>query len=75
MQAQRDQSPYRTVKETAAYFRVSTRTVSRWIEGGLVKTNVGGESRPDWRIRIEDVERFLAQRERKRGDRDDTPDA
>jgi hypothetical protein len=40
--------------------------VNRWIGEGLPAFNVGSSQRPDWRIRLSDVEAFLAERGRQR---------
>lgn len=35
-------SPYMTRKEAAAYARVSTKTIDRWIRLGMPATRIGG---------------------------------
>ena len=50
---------YLTVKEVAALFRISTKTVRRWIEAGnLPATRLGR----DWRIARTDLKALAAAR-------------
>ena len=48
-----------SIKEVAAFFRVSEKTVRRWIAAGqLVAHKLGRQ----WRIAPDEIERFLATR-------------
>jgi excisionase family DNA binding protein len=48
-----------SIKEVAAFFRVSEKTVRRWIAAGqLVAHKLGRQ----WRISPDEIERFLATR-------------
>ena len=55
----RDAARLLSIKEAAAYFRVSEKTVRRWIAAGvLVALKLGRQ----WRIEPDEIERFLATR-------------
>jgi excisionase family DNA binding protein len=48
-----------TVEQVADYLQVHPETVRRWLrEGSLVGVSLGGRTR--WRVRREDLERFIA---------------
>lgn len=47
--------PWRSKRDVAAYYGVSTRTVERWVRAGLNARRVGGVLR----FRFDDVERFI----------------
>lgn len=50
-----------TVAEVAKYFRVDPESVRRWLrDGKLLGINLGRG--PGWRIRLGDVEAFVAER-------------
>lgn len=53
-----------TVREVAAHWRVSTRSVYRWVDDGLPAENVGSTARPDYRIAPAAVRVYLALRGR-----------
>jgi hypothetical protein len=55
-------APYLTIKDVSAHYRVATKTVYRWIAAGLPALNVGSAQRPDYRLRLADVEAFLRSR-------------
>jgi excisionase family DNA binding protein len=56
-----------TVAEVAEYFRVEPESVRRWLrEGKLLGINLGRG--PGWRIRLGDLELFIAQRHSKPGE-------
>jgi excisionase family DNA binding protein len=56
-----------TVAEVAEYFRVEPESVRRWLrEGKLLGINLGRG--PGWRIRLGDLELFIAQRHTKPGE-------
>ena len=48
-----------SIKETAAYFRISEKTVRRWITSGQLHAHHLGRQ---WRIAPDEIERFLATR-------------
>jgi excisionase family DNA binding protein len=48
-----------SIKEAAAYFRVSEKTVRRWIAAGVLVAHKLGRQ---WRIAPDEIERFLATR-------------
>lgn len=51
--------PLLTIPEIAALFRVSEKTVRRWIAAGdLPAAKLGGQ----WRIDLKDAKRFFANR-------------
>jgi len=55
-----------TVGEVAEQLRVTDTTVRRWLHRGeLPSINVGGQRRPDYRIRRSAIEQFIAGRESK----------
>ena len=57
-----------TVTEVADYFRVEPESVRRWLrEGKLLGINLGRG--PGWRIRLGDLELFIAERRTKPGER------
>jgi excisionase family DNA binding protein len=57
-----------TVSEVADYFRVDPESVRRWLrEGKLLGINLGRG--PGWRIRLGDLELFIAERRTKPGER------
>ena len=56
-------APYLTIKDVAAHYQVATKTVYRWIGAGLPALNVGSAKAADYRLRLEDVERFLRERQ------------
>ena len=52
-----------TVGEVAQMLRVNDVTVRRWIQRKeLPAINLGGKQRPDYRIRRDEVERFVMKR-------------
>lgn len=56
-----------TVSEIAEYFRVDPESVRRWLrEGKLLGINLGRG--PGWRIRLGDLELFIADRHTKPGE-------
>ena len=56
-----------TVVEVADYFRVEPESVRRWLrEGKLLGINLGRG--PGWRIRLGDLELFIAERRTKPGE-------
>lgn len=56
-----------TVAEVAEYFRVEPESVRRWLrEGKLLGINLGRG--PGWRIRLGDLEAFIAERHTKPGE-------
>lgn len=56
-----------TVTEVAKYFRVEPESVRRWLrEGKLLGINLGRG--PGWRIRLGDLEAFIAERHTKPGE-------
>jgi excisionase family DNA binding protein len=56
-----------TVAEVAEYFRVEPESVRRWLrEGKLLGINLGRG--PGWRIRLGDLELFIAERHTKPGE-------
>jgi excisionase family DNA binding protein len=58
-----------TVNEVADYFKVSNRTVYRWISEGLLPViRIGGHTT---RIRQEDLETFINANRTEPGDTDD----
>jgi excisionase family DNA binding protein len=68
-----------TVAEVADYFRVEPESVRRWLrEGKLLGINLGRG--PGWRVRVGDLDAFIAERHTKRGqmppslDEDGDPD-
>jgi excisionase family DNA binding protein len=49
-----------TRKEVAKYFRVSERTIERWLVGGILKGYKLGEGRTSlWRISKAEIKKFL----------------
>ena len=53
-----------TVSEVAEYLRVTDVTVRRWIQRKeLAAINLGGQKRPEYRIRRTAVDAFIAVRE------------
>jgi excisionase family DNA binding protein len=55
-----------TVAEVAEYFRVEPESVRRWLrEGKLLGINLGRG--PGWRIRLGDLELFVADRHTRPG--------
>lgn len=55
-----------TVIEVAKYFRVDPESVRRWLrEGKLLGINLGRG--PGWRIRVGDLQTFIAERHTKPG--------
>ena len=49
-----------TRKEVAKYFRVSERTIDRWIDAGNLKGyKLGGGKTSLWRITKSEVKKFL----------------
>jgi excisionase family DNA binding protein len=48
-----------SIREVAEFFGVSQKTVRRWIESGQLGAHRLGRQ---WRIAIEEIERFLATR-------------
>jgi excisionase family DNA binding protein len=55
-----------TVSEVAKYFRVEPESVRRWLrEGKLLGMNLGRG--PGWRVRLGDLELFIAERHTKPG--------
>jgi excisionase family DNA binding protein len=57
-----------TVPEVAEYFRVEPESVRRWLrEGKLLGINLGRG--PGWRIRVGDLQAFIAERHTKPGQR------
>ena len=48
-----------SIKDVAAFFRVSEKTVRRWIAAGLLIAHKLGRQ---WRIAPDEIERFLATR-------------
>jgi excisionase family DNA binding protein len=56
-----------TVAEVAEYFRVEPESVRRWLrEGKLLGINLGRG--PGWRIRVGDIEAFIAERHTRAGE-------
>jgi excisionase family DNA binding protein len=56
-----------TVVEVAEYFRVEPESVRRWLrEGKLLGINLGRG--PGWRIRLGDLEDYIAQRHTRPGE-------
>lgn len=57
-----------TVSEVADYLRVEPESVRRWLrEGKLLGINLGRG--PGWRIRLGDLELFIAEHRTKPGER------
>jgi excisionase family DNA binding protein len=55
-----------TVSEVAKHFRVEPESVRRWLrEGKLLGINLGRG--PGWRVRLGDLELFIAERHTKPG--------
>lgn len=54
--------PYRTIKEASEHYKVVTRTLYRWIGEGMPALDVGKGSRPDYRVRLSEVEDWLRAR-------------
>ena len=56
---ERETADYLTAAEVAAYLRVSTATVYRWLEAGKIPgAQVGKRT---WRIRASDLEEYLGR--------------
>jgi len=56
-----------TVVEVADYFRVEPESVRRWLrDGKLLGINLGRG--PGWRIRVGDLESFIAERRTRPGE-------
>jgi excisionase family DNA binding protein len=51
-----------TAPQLAEYLQVHRDTVYRWIRAGMPAINVGSAQRPDWRLRLPEVERWLQRR-------------
>jgi len=52
-----------TVEQVADYLQVHPETVRKWLrEGDLIGVNLGGRAR--WRVRREDLERFIESQRR-----------
>ncbi len=57
-----EQREWLTVPEVADYFRISEETVRRWIRGGeLAVLDLGG-ARAGYRIRRDELDRFIRER-------------
>ena len=58
-----EQPTWLTVGQVAKELQVGDETVRRWIRSGELKVlNLGGRTRPDYRIRRQDLDEFIAGR-------------
>lgn len=53
-----------TLQEVADILKLSTKTISRYIESGKIKASWFGNR---WRIRVGEVERFVSEKEESAG--------